>query len=264
MWELPGLSIAALGTASTFGLTTARTAVAEILVRAGELVGPGREPVRVAGTPDSPPAPLDSAVRRKVGQSLAAEVNDMLEDAAKRGVSERGAEVLLLTADVVRWLRDGGELPGKGAIELVELHVALFNDARHEDEREAQQALLAVLLALVDAQAEVIRGGRWRHRRVNAEAAQERERRRFGANLDELRRKRGMTIGELAERAQLEVLAVVRFIFAAEEAGETEIRLLAGALDVEPGALFPDLPAGMVGGTGVAEAEDGPSKEQDR
>jgi hypothetical protein len=196
-------------------------------------------------------------------RSLAAEVDDMLEDPAKREVSARGAEVLLLTADIVRWLRDGGELPGKSAVELLELHVAIFNDARHEEERDEQRALLAVLLALADAQREAIRGGRWRQRQVNVEAADDCERRRFGANLDRLRSEQGLTIGELADGARLEVLAVVELIFAAREAGSTEIRLLAEALDVEADALFPDPPSGTVVGTEVAEAEDGPSKEEE-
>jgi hypothetical protein len=96
-----------------------------------------------------------------------------------------------------------------------------------------------VLFTLVTAQAKEIRGGRWRRLRVNIEAAEERERRRFGSNLDELRQRRGLTIGELAAASQMDVLRLVGLIFAAESAGASEIRLLAEALDVEPSELIP-------------------------
>jgi hypothetical protein len=263
MWEVPGFSIGAVTAAPALGLLTARSAISAILVRAGELVGPGAPSLEEGALPDSPSVRLDGAVRRKVGATLAAELDDMLEDAAKREVSARGAEVLLLTAEIVRWLRDGGELPGKGAIELLEVHVAIFNDARHEEEREMQRALLAVLLTLVGAQAEAIRGGRWRHRRVNVEAAEERKRRRFGANLDELREKRDLSIGELAAGAELEVLTVVGLIFAAESAGSGEIRLLAEALGVEPETLIPEeMPGGGAGGVGDEPEESGPGERE--
>jgi hypothetical protein len=261
MWEVPGLSIAALlGSAPTLA---ARSGIAEILLRAGELMRPGAASREEGGLPDPPTARLDRAVRQKVARSLSAELDDMLEDAAKRDVSARGAEVLLLTAEIVRWLGDGGELPGKGAIELLEVHVAIFNDARHEEEHESQRVLLVVLLALVDAQARAIRSGRWRHRRVNVESAEERERRRFGENLDELRQKRGLSIGELAAAVQLDVLRLVELIFAAESAGSGEIRLLALALKVEPEALIPEeMPGTAAGGVGEGPVESGPGERE--
>jgi hypothetical protein len=189
-----------------------------------------------------------------VGESLEGALEDMLEDAARRGITERVAKALLLTADIVRWIREGGDLPGEGAIELLEIHVAVFNDARHEEERESQRDLLAVLLAIVDAQAWEIHGGRWRHRRVDLEAAEIRDRRRFGENLDRLRRSRGLSIGELAAQAELEVLGVVALIYAGREAGSSEIRHLARALEVEPSELFPDPPDDAPGAAAPAPA----------
>lgn len=255
MWEVPGLSIGALGAAPAVGFLAARSAISAVLFHAGELVRPGAASLEDSDLVDSPPARLDGAVRQNVAESLSAELDDMLDDAARRDISARGAEVLLLTAEIVRWLREGGGLPGRGAIELLEVHVAIFNDARHEEEHEARRALLAVLLALVDAQASAIKGGRWRHRQVNVEAAEERERRRFGSNLDELREKRGLSIGELAAGARLEVLTVVGLIFAAEDAGSGEIRRLAAALRVEPGALIPEKMPGAGAGGMVEEPE---------
>ncbi|MBS1885983.1 MAG: hypothetical protein JSU06_02245 [Actinobacteria bacterium] len=239
-------------------LRRARTAISVAFGRAADLF----QPSAVAGGAESRSGRLDPAARRRVGESLEGELSDMLEDAAQRGLSEQGARALLLTADIVRWLREGEDLPGDGgdgAIGLLEIHVAIFNGAPHEEERRSQRDLLAVLLALVDAQAREIHGGRWRYRRVNAEAAENRERRKFGDEVDRLRESLDLTIGELATRADLEVLAVVELIYAAREAGSSEIRLLAGALDVEPGAFFSDPPDGAAGASSGpdAAAEDG-------
>jgi hypothetical protein len=239
-------------------LRRVRTAISVALGRAADLL----EPSAAVEAAESRSGRLDPAPRRRVGESLEGELSDMLEDAAKRGLSEQEAEALLLTADIVRWLWEGEDLPGDGgdgAIGLLEVHVAIFNGAPHDEERQSQRDLLAVLLALVDAQAREIHGGRWRYRRVNAEAAENRERRKFGDEVDRLRESLGLTIGELATLADLEVLAVVELIYAAREAGSSEIRLLAGALDVDPGAFFPDPPDGAAGASSApgAAAEDG-------
>lgn len=237
IWEhLPGLSVA---TVATKVRRPARSALAELFFRVGEMIAPGAASLEEEDTLESTPR-INDAARRRVAKSLSAGLDAMLDDAAKRTVSARGADALLLTAEIVRWLQDGGELPGKGSIELLEEHVAVFNDARHPEEHEAQRALLIVLFTLVTAQAKEIRGGRWRHLRVNVEAAEERERRRFGSNLDELRETHGLTIGELAAASQMDVLRLVGLIFAAEGAGASEIRLLAEALDVEPSVLIPE------------------------
>ncbi|MBS1891697.1 MAG: hypothetical protein JST59_10415 [Actinobacteria bacterium] len=237
IWEhLPGLSLA---TVATKLRRPARSALAELFFRIGEVIAPGAASLEEEDVPGSTPR-VNDAARRRVAESLSAGLDAMLDDAAKRTVSAHGAEALLLTAEIVRWLRDGGELPGKGSIELLEEHVAVFNDARHPEEHEAQRALLIVLFTLVTAQAKEIRGGRWRHLRVNIEAAEERERRRFGSNLDELRERHGLTIGELAAASQMEVLRLVGLIFATESAGASEIRLLSEALDVEPSVLIPE------------------------
>jgi hypothetical protein len=236
IWEhLPGLSVA---TVATKVRRPARSALAELFFRIGEMIAPGAASLEEEDVPESTPR-INDAARRRVAKSLSAGLDAMLDDAATRTVSARGAEALLLTAEIVRWLH-GGELPGKGSVELLEEHVAVFNDARHPEEHEAQRALLIVLFTLVTAQAREIRGGRWRHLRVNVEAAEERERRRFGSNLDELREKHGLTIGELAAASQMDVLRLVGLIFAAESAGASEIRLLAEALDVEPSVLIPE------------------------
>lgn len=239
-----------------------RSSISAALGRVAGYVGP--EHLEQIPPTVGPPR-LDPGARRRVAESLKGELSDMLEDAAKREISEEGARALLVTADIVRWLREGEELPADGAIGLLEIHVAVFNGAPHEDERRSQRDLLAVLLGLVDAQAHEIHGGRWRHRRVNVEAAETRERKKFGNAVGRLRESQGLTIGELAAKAHLEVMAVVELIYAAREATSSEIRRLAGSLGVEPGELFPDPPDG--GGPAAAETayvEDGPREEGDR
>jgi hypothetical protein len=245
------------------GLGKARSSISAALVRVAGYVGPDHQE-QTLPTQAGPPR-LDPGARRRVAESLEGELSDMLEDAAKREITEEGAKAVLLTSEIVGWLRVGEELPGDGAIGLLEIHVAVFNGAPHEEERQSQRDLLAVLLALVDAQAHEIHGGRWRHRRVNVEAAETRERRKFGNNVNRLRESRAITIGELAATARLEVLAVVELIHAARDASWSEIRRLAGTLDVEPGALFPDpTDGGAAAAAETAYVEDGPREEGGR
>jgi hypothetical protein len=219
-------------------LRNARRKFANFLLRPSRPVDPGLSPDDGEGA--SALAGLDDTARRTALNSLEEELADQMDDAANRGVSERATEDLLLTAAIVRWLREGAELPGQGAIEMMEIHAAIFNGARHEEERELQRAFESVLTALVEAQAEAISAGRWRGRQIDVESAEAWDRRQFGANLDELRTSRDLTIGELASRADIDALTVVGLIHGTEDPGSTEIRRLAGALDVQPGSLFPD------------------------
>ncbi|MBS1881478.1 MAG: helix-turn-helix transcriptional regulator [Actinobacteria bacterium] len=265
MWEVPGLSIDAFGAARTLGLRTVRSGISAALVRTGRMIGPKRLPGDEDGGPDQVGAGLDPTNRAAVVVSLEGELDDLVDDAARRGVTDHGAEALLVTAAILGWLRDGGELPGEGAIECLEIHAAIFVDARHEEERELQRAFGDVLGAFAQAQAQAIAAGRWRGRRVDVEAAEERTLRGFGANLDDLRGSRGLSIGELAERSGLDVVTVVGLIKGAESVGFGEIRLLAGALGVEPSALIPDAMLGEVAdGAGTERAgpgADGAAKE---
>jgi transcriptional regulator with XRE-family HTH domain len=179
--------------------------------------------------------------------TLEGDLDCLVDDAAKRGITERSAEELLLTVAVLDWLR-GGNLPGKGALDFMEEHVAVMNSARHDDEVELRDALRAVLEELSGAQREAIAAGRWSERELNAETALGRRLRRFGRNLDGLRRSRGLTIGELADRADMDVVNVVAFIVGAEEPGADALWMLAGALSTDPGELFPPEPGAMPDG----------------
>jgi hypothetical protein len=166
----------------------------------------------------------------------------MVEDASERGITERSAEELLTNEALVDWLL-GGEVPGVGAAEFLEDHVALFNRARHDDERQLQQALRDVLELLLWTQANEVAAGRWQDRDPNREAALNRARGRFGQRLDELRLAKKLTIGDLSDRARVEVVRLVAFIFGVEEPGPVELLRLAAALDADPRELIPELVA---------------------
>lgn len=74
---------------------------------------------------------------------------------------------------------------------------------------------------------------------------------RFGANLERLRRQRGYSLDQLAERSQMEREKIEAILRGETEAHVDSIYLLAGSLDVTPGQLYDGLawiPDGEGGG----------------
>lgn len=143
---------AAEGGATEAWIRRARTAASApfrrlgwMLLHVGRLVGPSEEPAeavrRLAGEIVEP------EVRRKVVASLEGELEGLVDDAAGRGISDRAADALLTIVDILAWLRDGAEPPGWAALGLLEVQVALFNDARDEEEKKMRSAFLDVLRA---------------------------------------------------------------------------------------------------------------------
>jgi transcriptional regulator with XRE-family HTH domain len=61
---------------------------------------------------------------------------------------------------------------------------------------------------------------------------------RFGANVEGLRQRRGMSVEALAERCQLGRVDLAEILSGEAEAGANIVYLLAGALGVDPGDLF--------------------------
>jgi hypothetical protein len=208
------------------------------LVHAGWSVSPPEEPVdavaRLTGVP------VDTQAREVVVASLEGELGDLLEDAAARGISDRAADALLMIVDLLGWLRDGAGPPGWAAMELLEVRVALFNDARREAEKETRQAFLDVLLLLLGDRVMALREGHLRRRRINIESAEGFESRQFGAGLEKLRLSRDLTVGQLAERSALDLVTVIGLLRGAKSVNSAEVVVLADALQVDPGALLPD------------------------
>lgn len=223
-----------------------------ILLHVGWLVGPSEEPAqavrRLAGDL------VDPQVRRRVVASLEGELDDLLDDAAGRGIRDRAADAALTIVDILAWLRDGGEAPGWAATEVLEVRVALFNDARSAREREMRRAFLEVLLLLLGEQVAALRDGRLQRRRINIESTEGSESRRFGGGLEKLRLSRELTVGELAEGSGLDLVTVIGLLRGARLVSSAEILVLADALQVDPGTLLPERPCvanpALLGGRG--------------
>jgi hypothetical protein len=104
----------------------------------GWLVGPADEEFGAARRMNGDfVSPGDRAM---VIETLQGEVDDLLDDAAGRGVDGRSADAMLLMLDILDWLRGEAEPPGWAAIELLEVRVALFNEAQGDEEREMRNA----------------------------------------------------------------------------------------------------------------------------
>ena len=71
-----------------------------------------------------------------------------------------------------------------------------------------------------------------------ADEGQRRRRSRFASNVERLRRRAGLSLDEVAERAQIDREELDVLLRGDAEARVDTIYLLAGALEVEPGALF--------------------------
>jgi transcriptional regulator with XRE-family HTH domain len=61
---------------------------------------------------------------------------------------------------------------------------------------------------------------------------------RFGANVEGLRQRRGMSVEALAELCQLDREEIAEILSGEAEASANTAYLLAGALDVDPADLF--------------------------
>jgi transcriptional regulator with XRE-family HTH domain len=63
-------------------------------------------------------------------------------------------------------------------------------------------------------------------------------RERFVANVEDLRRRTGLSREEFAQRSQVDSAELMRILRGELEAGAGAIYMIAGALGVEPGQLF--------------------------
>lgn len=84
-------------------------------------------------------------------------------------------------------------------------------------------------------------------------------RERFAANVEGWRRRRGLSVKELAERSQIDDDELASILRGETEAGAGAIYMIAGALGVDPGELFRGViwvPPAM-GGDGYVVEEPG-------
>lgn len=185
------------------------------------------------------PAGLSPATRDRVIDLVEGDLDCLIEDAREKTIPEQSVEEMLRNRDVLVWLR-GGPVPGRGAVELLEDNVAIFYRVSAGVEQANGDALRAALDELLRAQT----AAGSTEQEPEAEELTERERRRFGKRLDQLRADRDMTVGDLSVRTGIDVVSIVALIHGAEEAGSLELMRLAAALGALPRDLFPECLAG--------------------
>jgi transcriptional regulator with XRE-family HTH domain len=142
---------------------------------------------------------LDRAQRLSLLRDFREDLADQVDDAEHRGISERGAARLTTTRSMIRWL-ERGELPDADAVPLLEGMLASI--ARNTDRRELaeREALVAAIHDLGgDDRAAA---GIWREpAEEDPEALAA-----YGRALHGLMLAAGLTVAELADRADLDPL----------------------------------------------------------
>jgi hypothetical protein len=152
----------------------------------------------------------------------------MVDDAENRGLTGRGTEEMLVVRALVDWL-EGGEPPGVEAIGYLERTVKAIGQDPGEEELGLRDAYLAAIGDLG--------GDEEAARKLRQEDVDERTRplldfqgRKLRGRMKEL----GLTIGELAEKSDIDTVRLVGLLSGQEEMGAIEWIGLSEALDVSP------------------------------
>jgi hypothetical protein len=157
------------------------------------------------------------------------ELETDVEDAENHAIPDEGARRISLTRSLIRWL-ERGELPGPGAIPFLEKQLAGIGRNPEVHELAERAALVAAIREL---------GGDDRAAaEIRREPAPPEVLAGYGRTLHRLMRRAGLTVAELADRADLEPSEVVAFLYGTEEARISETLRLAGAVGVEPQVLL--------------------------
>jgi Helix-turn-helix len=191
----------------------------------------------------------------------------MVDDAENRGVTERAAGEMLVIRALVYWL-EGGDQPDADAIGYLERSVKAIPGNPDWDELARRTTYLAAIDDLGGD--EVSASGLWR------DGVDERTRplldlqgRRLRGRMMEL----GLTIGELAEKSDIDAVRLAGIISGQEEMRATHWLDLSEALDVPlewmlegirfvpragpQGRGFYEIEPGMSGSDGPGDAADG-------
>jgi hypothetical protein len=169
---------------------------------------------------------LTSAQRAWLLEDVEEDLVAMVDDAENRGVTERAAREMLVIRALVGWL-EGGESPGADAIGYLERAVKAIPRNPDEGELAARNTYLAAIGALGGDDGSA--SGLWR------DGVDERTRvlldfqgRKLRGRMEEL----GLTIGDLAEKSDIDSLRLVAILFGQEEMGAIEWTGLSEVLDV--------------------------------
>ncbi len=171
---------------------------------------------------------LTSAQRAWLLQDVEEDLAAMVDDAENRGVTERTADEMLVVRALVGWL-EGGEPPPAGAIGYLERSVAVVPRNPDEDELFRRTTYLA---AIGDLGGDEEEAGELRQEEV-----EERTRPLLDLQGRKLRgrmKQLGLTIGELAEKSDIDAARLVGLLSGQEEMGAVEWIGLSEALDVSP------------------------------
>jgi hypothetical protein len=169
---------------------------------------------------------LDSEQRSWLLQDFREDLDDQIEDAEERGITERGARELVATRALVEWL-ELGDFPPAAGIELLEKGVAQTPRHPSRKDRWRRDVYLAAIGELggdEEAAAKLWRDGVDEQTRELLDF----QGRKLRGRMEEL----GLTIGDLAERTGIDTVRLVAVLFGQEEMGSIEWTGLSEALDV--------------------------------
>jgi hypothetical protein len=169
---------------------------------------------------------LRPAQRTWLLEDIEEDLAAMVDDAENRGVTERAAREMLVIRALVCWL-EGGEPPGAEAIGYLERAVKAIPHNPDEDELAQRTTYLAAIGDLgggEESASGLRRDGIDGRTRVLLDF----QGRKLRGRMEEL----GLTIGELAEKSEIDSLRLAAILFGQEEMGAIEWTGLSEVLDV--------------------------------
>jgi hypothetical protein len=169
---------------------------------------------------------LDRAQRAWLLQDIREDLAAMVDDAENRGLSERGAEEMLVVRALVDWL-EGGEPPGPQAVGYLERSVKAIGRDPGEEELALRNAYLA---AIGDLGGDEEAAGELRPEGVDEQMRPllDLQGRRLRGRMEEL----GLTAGELVRRSGIDAVALVAILSGQEEMRAGQWLDLSEALEV--------------------------------
>jgi hypothetical protein len=150
----------------------------------------------------------------------------MVDDAENREIGERGAREILVIRALVGWL-EGGDPPGADAIGYLERAVKTIPRDPDEDELAQRTTYLAAIGDL-GGDEESASGPRRDGIDERTRVLLDFQGRKLRGRMEE----RGLTIGELVEKSDIDSLRLVAILFGQEEMGAIEWTGLSEVLDV--------------------------------
>jgi hypothetical protein len=169
---------------------------------------------------------LTSAQHTWLLEDVEEDLAAMVDDAENRGVTERAAKEMLVIRAFVAWL-EGGDPPGVSAVGYLERAVRAIPRNPDEGELAARNTYLAAI--------GVLGGDEVAAARLRPDGFDERTRVLLefqGGKLRGRMEELGLTIGELAEKSDIDAVRLVAILFGQEEMGAIEWIGLSEALDV--------------------------------